>query len=182
MKEYKATYGTALIYTLVHVYLSCTPMMILAGIDMSIKGQTTFGRFLCGYTLICCLALAVYTVFALFIGFIIGLFNKNTVTLSDYSVSYQGKIIPLDKIRYLTLHLPEVSKRHSTPLILTIWADKTTYMHIKRPSIALVVALKNNCHFAAFELDDWKSDLKQLLWIQLAMTATAIIAVIFGFE
>ena len=45
MKEYKATYGTALIYTLVHVYLSCTPMMILAGIICPSKDKQHLDDF-----------------------------------------------------------------------------------------------------------------------------------------
>lgn len=182
MREYKPTYCISMLSGCIEIFLACIPMMILVDLDLAFGGEAGLGQVFGRFALILLLYSMVSVLFILLISFIIGLFTKKTVTLSDYAVSCQGKTIPLDSIRYLTLYIPEISKHASKPQTLTIWADKKTYMDIKRPSIALIVALKKRCHFASFEVGDWKSRLKQTLWVQFGITVFAIIAIIFGFE
>ncbi len=182
MREYKPTYCIGLLSGCIEIFFACVPMLILVDLDMALSGEAKFGQFFGTFALILLLYSIVSVLFILLISFIMGLFTRRIATLSDYAVSYQGTTIPLDSIRYLTLYLPQLSKHASKPQTLTIWADKKTYMDIKHPSIALIVALKKRCHFAGFDVDDWKSRLKQTLWIQLGITVFSIIAIIFGFE
>lgn len=182
MKIYKPAYGTSLLYAFAHMFLCCGPMLFLLAVMMEIEGSASFWEVFLGTVSAMIVVLVIMALFARLIDVVIGLFTRKTVELTDFSVSHQGKTIPLDKICYITLYLPAFSKTSGKPQILTLWADNTTYMDIKRPSISLIVALKKRCALASFDVDDWKGALKQCLWIQLGMVAFAIAAFLFGFE
>ena len=180
MKEYKPTYCVSLLYFWAMMFVISFPLLIVIAIAVAAEGQESFAQvfFSCLSALLVCGV--VFALFVLLINGLIGLFARKTVMLSEQAVSYEGKTIQFDKIRYITLYLPELSKTSSKPQHLTLWADNKNYMDIKRPSVALIAELKIRCAFAAFDVDDWKSHLKQCLWIQLGIIGFAIVAYIFG--
>lgn len=182
MKNYKSTYCVSLLYYAAMMFICCGPLLILVDVVSAVEGQITPGEIFWGAVLVFCLYGAACVLFVLLISFLIGLFSRKTVQLSENAISYAGKTIPLDKIRYVTLYLPVISRFSSKPQYLTVWADNKNYMDIKRPSIALIAALKKRCVFASFDVDDRKSHLKQCLWIQLGIIAFGVIAYIFGIQ
>lgn len=180
MKEYKPSCCVSLLYFWAMMFVISFPLLLVVAGAVAEEGQGDFGQvfFSCISALLVCGV--AFACFVFLISCLVGLFARKTVLLSENSVAYEGKTIQLDKIRYITLYLPELSKTSSKPQHLTIWADNKSYMDIKRPSIALVIELKKRCGFAAFDVDDWKSHLKQCLWIQLGIIGFAIVAYIFG--
>jgi hypothetical protein len=182
MRIYKPAFGTSLLYAYAHMFLCCGSMLFVLAVAMAIEGSATFWEVFLGSMSAMAAVLVLAAVILKLISLLIGLFVRKTVELTESTITYQGKTIPLEKVRHITLYLPVLSKHNSKPPILTLWADNTTYMDIKRPAPALILALKKSCVFAAFDVDDWKDALKQCLWIQLGIVAFAIVAIIFGFE
>ena len=180
MREYKPTYCVSLLYGWGIMFLCCIPAMLFAAVMVDVEGSATFWQVFLGFISAMTVCSVVFFILAMLISKLIGLFVRKTVELTETSVSYEGKTIPLDKIRYITLYLPVFSKTSSKPQFLTLWADTTTYMDIKRPSLALVAALKKRCRFASFDVDDWKGHLKQCLWIQLGIVAVFLLGFLFG--
>ena len=181
-KEYKPTYCASLLYFWAMMFVVSFPFLLLVAVVVQIEGQDTFGQVFFGSMAAMALTGVAFVLFVQLISFLIGLFTRKTVLLSDEAVTYGGKTIALRDIRSVTLYLPELSRTSSKPQTLMIWADNKNYMDIKRPSIVLVAALKKRCVFASFDVDDWKSHLKQCLWIQLGIIGFAIVAYMFGIK
>ena len=182
MKQYKPTYCVTLLYAEAVVLVCATPLLLLADASIVMEDGATPGQFFWG----CMLVLGIYAVASLLfiwlISLLIGLFTKKAVILSEDSVTYDGKTLPLDSIRYVTLYLPEIRRFSSKPQTLALWADNKNYFDIQRPSIALIAALKKRCTLAAFFVDDWKGRLKMGLWVTLGVTAFGILLALFGVE
>ena len=180
MKQYKPTYCVTLLYAEAVVLVCATPLLLLADASIVMEDGATPGQFFWG----CMLVLGIYAVASLLfiwlISLLIGLFTKKTVTLTEDTVTYCGKTLRLDDIRYITLYLPEWSRFHSKAQSLSLWADNKNYFDIQRPSIALIAALKKRCTLAAFFVDDWKGRLKMGLWVTLGVTAFGILLALFG--
>jgi hypothetical protein len=63
---------------------------------------------------------------------------------------------------------------------LTVWADKENNLRIQRPSIGLILALKNGCPSASLYVDEWQHHAKWLAWLQLGMVALFLLRKLFG--
>lgn len=161
----------------------CTaPLLLLADAAVVAEGSAKPGQLFWGCLLVFGVYAAASVLFVWLISLLIGLFTKKAVILSENSVTYDGKTLRLDDIRYITLYLPEWSRFHSKAQSLSLWADNKNYFDIQRPSIALIAALKKRCTLAAFFVDDWKGRLKMGLWVTLGVTAFGILLALFGVE
>jgi hypothetical protein len=161
----------------------CTaPLLLLADAAVVAEGSAKPGQLFWGCLLVFGVYAAASVLFVWLISLFIGLFTKKAVILSEDSVTYDGKTLRLDDIRYITLYLPEWSRFHSKAQSLSLWADNKNYFDIQRPSIALIAALKKRCTLAAFFVDDWKGRLKMGLWVTLGVTAFGILLTLFGVE
>jgi hypothetical protein len=165
------------------MFIFCTaPLLLLADAAVVAEGSAKPGQLFWGCLLVLGLYAAASVLFVWLISLFIGLFTKKAVILSEDSVTYDGKTLRLDDIRYITLYLPEWSRFHSKAQSLSLWADNKNYFDIQRPSIALIAALKKRCTLAAFFVDDWKGRLKMGLWVTLGVTAFGILLALFGVE
>ena len=177
MKEYKANYCISLLYHVFAVMLCLIPLAIVADIYAAYLGKVDFGTITL-LVLACFATCCVGTiVFVILINLILRPFIKNFAILNDSSIYYGQTTLMLHEVRYITLYLPEASKRSSKPQILTLWADNTHYMNIKRPSIALIVQLKKWCPNAKFHVDDWKGHIRQ--WSIVSLCMAILIPLIF---
>ena len=178
MKQYKPTYGISMLYLWVQVFSSWCTMLLVAAC-LAPDEQLPFVSYAIPRIPLCIVAIIP---FIILLNFVIGLFSNTTVQLESHSISYQGKTIQLDNIRYITLYLPELSKTYSRTQLLTLYADDKSYMEIKRPSILLIAALKKRCVFASFDIDDWKSHLKHYLLLQLVVIVLTIVKTFFKIQ
>ena len=154
MKEYKPTYGIQLLYIWAMLFLICLPMMLLAGLIP--EGNTSFWQVILDYASVMALLGVGFAFFALVSGLFLRLSSKESVLITDQWICHQNKTVPLDKIRTVTLYLPEIKKYSSKPHFLTVWADKENNLRIQRPSIGLILALKNGCPSASLYVDEWQ--------------------------
>ena len=180
MKQYRPSYCVTLLYAEAMIIFCTAPLLLLADAAVVAEGSAKPGQLFWGCLLVFGVYAAASVLFVWLISLLIGLFAKKAVILSEDSVTYDGKTLPLDSIRYVTLYLPEIRRFSSKPQTLALWADNQHYMDIKRPSIPLIVALKKRCVFAAFDVDDWKGKIKETLWVGLGVTAVSLILFLLG--
>lgn len=182
MREYKSVYCFSSLYIYVIILLISTPLLAVADVDMYLDGKSEQGQFLVGILLTGIYLFLTLAAAVLLINLAARIFTKKCVTLSDSVICYEGKQILLSQIREIIFFLPEISKTRSRPHSVTVWASKTDYFDIKRPSLGLLIALKKRCPQANFEIDDWRQQTKEILLLQGITTALAIIATLFGWE
>lgn len=182
MREYKPIYCLSLLYGFVIILLTAIPMLAIADVDMYLDGKSELGQFFAGILLTGIYLFLILTVIVLLINLVVLIFTQKSVTLSDSVILWDGKQILLNQIREITVFLPEISKTRSRPHSVTVWASKTDYFDIKRPSLGLLIALKKRCPQAKFHIDDWRQQIKEILLLQGITTAIAIIATLFGWE
>ena len=180
MKTYKPSYCFSLLYAEAMIFVCVLPLLGLADAAVVAEGSAKPGQLFWGSMLALGLWAAASVLFVWLISLLIGLFTRKIATVTETTITYGGKTLPLDSIRYLTLFLPEIRRFSSKPQSLSLWADKQHYMEIKRPSISLIVALKKRCVFAAFDVDDWKGRIKEALWVMLGVTAASLILFLLG--
>ena len=169
MKIYKPTYGISILYFFVWLFVAMFPLFVLISIATTIVNQLPWGSFyakeICVFgfmVVVAILLLPLVNIFA-------SLFPTKNVELSENTISYDGKTIYLERIRHLTLRLPTISRHSHESQVLEITTDNELCMDIKRPSLALVAALKRSCYYATFVIDDWKIQLRNCLCMQVAI-------------
>ena len=182
MREYKPLYCLSLLYGFIIILLTATPMLAVADVDMYLDEKGEFGQFLAGILQTGILLFLILIPLVLLINLVARLFTQKCVTLSDSAILYEGKMILFAQIQEIVIFLPTLSKTHSRPHSITVWASKTAYFDIKRPSLCLIIALKKCCPKSKFHIDDWRQQIKELLLLQGITTALAIIAALLGFE
>ena len=176
MKEYKPTYCISLLYFWALLFAALLPLLVLSFVVMVITGQTVFWTYALEGIGVSGLMLAVSVLLVFMTSLIMGPFAKNTVEVSEHNVCYEEKTIQLDRIRYITLRLPVFSRHFHESQVLEITTDDEICMDIKRPSVALITALKKRCASAHFAVDDWKTQLLHFCVMELAIVAITLVS------
>ena len=182
MKAYKPTYGSSFLFMWAIICIGFSPSLILLSILAAITGYAPFGEIFLGSIAGMLLFGLAYLLFILLLNIFIRPFIRKTVDLTEYAISYAGKTLRLNSIRYITLYLPNLMQKTAPPTFLVLWADDKNYIEIKHPSFTLITAVKRQCAHAVFDVDDWKALIKQCLFIQGIVLAGIVAAVIFGFQ
>ena len=80
--------------------------------------------------------------------------------MNEKFVTYLNTSLDLDRIKYITLYLPEmISRNNLSPQELSLYINDKEHIVIKRPSILLIAYMKKRCLNAKFEINLSKSRL-----------------------
>lgn len=181
MSEYKPVYGMSLLWMWIVMTLVVLPFALVGDVVAALTGHTSLGQILGAFLLAMLLFELLSILLLLAVNLIIRRFSGKSVFLYEDHVSYEGKRLSLDSIRHVSLILPEMRGRtSSSPLYLMLWADKNNYLDIKRPSPALILAMKKCCPNARFSVDDWRGRLKQIAWLLLGIFVVLAAIVIYA--
>lgn len=176
MKEYKPTYCISMLYFWTLLFVCLFPLLVLSFVVMVITEQTIFWTYALDGIGIGGLMLAASVLLVFLVSLIMGPFAKDTVDVSEHSICYKGKTLQLDRIRCITLRLPTLSRHFHESQVLEITTDDEICMDIKRPSVALIAALKKRCVFALFTVDDWKTQLLYFGAMELAIVVVTLVS------
>lgn len=154
MKEYKATYGISVIL----FWLNIVVMSAWLIIPLSIINHLYWwlGLMVTGIT---CIAAVFFILLVLLLNAILKSGTKNRVFLGDDKITYQGKTLSLQKVRRITLTFPFIGHSFYQKQELVLGIEDCAYMTVKRPSLSLIVAVKEICPQAKFSVKGWKSEL-----------------------
>ncbi len=181
MNEYKPAYGMTLLWMWVVMTLVVFPFALVGDVVAALTGHTSLGQILGAFLLAMLLFELLSILLLLAVNLIIRRFSSKSVFLYEDHVSYEGKRLSLDTIRYVSVHLPQMQGRtNSTPLYLVLWADNQNYLDIKRPSPELILAMKKCCPHARFSVDDWRGRWKQIVWLWLGIFVVLAAIVIYA--
>lgn len=181
MKEYKPAYGLSLIWIWSTLALVSLPCVLAFDVVGAMTEASKFGSIFFGFLLVMVFLEILSILFLLVVNLILRRFSRKYVLLYADQVSYEGRCLSLDSIRYVTVHLPESKSRNSvTPLYLVLWADKKNYIEIKRPSPEMILAMKNACPNARFSIEDWRAQLKEIAVYSVLVFVVILIILIFA--
>ena len=151
MKEYKRTYLASLPCFCLEMLIIIAPCALLGDIILGILGKTKPFEILSSFLAVGLLFMTVFIAMMALVSLIINAFKSPSVTVDGKYITYEGKRIDLDRVSYVTLHLPVRHSRSSvTPQELMVYVNDDEDILIRRPSVFLVAHLKKRCANAKF--------------------------------
>ena len=179
MKEYKRTYLASLPCFCLEMLIIIAPCALLGDIILGILGKTKPFEIISNYVAVGLLFMTVFIAMMALVSLIINAFKSPSVTVDGKYITYEGKRIDLDRVSYVTLHLPERHSRSNvTPQELMVYVNDDEDILIRRPSVFLVAHLKKRCANAKFGIADVRSRLIRDLIISACV---AVICFVMAF-
>ena len=176
MKEYKRTYCASLPCIYLELFIICIPGALVADFILSFLDKSTLGTIFVSFVAVSLLFVAFALIFMALINLIINSFKQPSVFVDEKFIRHMGTTLELDRVEYITLHLPEMHTRYSySSQELSIYINDNEDILIKRPSVRLIADLKSRCGQAKFGINDLKSRLKKDVIISLCITAVVAV-------
>lgn len=160
MKKYKNNYCVSLV--IYSIYLAITILVCVIPISIVLSYLTEYNFFqVIG---VCLLGTAFEMLFlliiALLMNWLIRIFTKPKIFLSDSQIMFKNKTLDLSQIQYATIYLPNFSRTKSQPFELVLWTFDMQQMIIKRPNLLVILKLKKLCVNAKFEINELLQEIK----------------------
>ncbi|MBQ7830133.1 MAG: hypothetical protein IJ345_07665 [Clostridia bacterium] len=184
MKRYKATYCISILFFLADFTIIIIPSAIPFGIRIANDGRYAFWSVLLVFVAGAFALMLVALLSAFLINPLLKLIVSNEAFIYQNEISYNGRRLNIEDIKYVTLYFPTVISRTSgNPQMLGLWVDDDNSIVIKRPSLTLIAALKKKCTNAKFTIDadELKSRIKNDIITSLCL-AIVVTVLIFFFE
>ena len=181
MKEYKRTYLTSLPCICLKMLIIIAPCAFLGDLILCILGKTKPFEILSSFLAVGLLFMTVFIAVTVLANFIINAFKSPSTFVDGRTVTHEWTSIELDRIKYVTLYLPEMQSRtRITPQELSLYVNDSEHIVIKRPSVFLIAHLRKRCTNAKFEIADVKSRLITDLIISLFVFVLCVVMAFVG--
>lgn len=180
MKKYKNNYCVSLV--LYSIYFAITLLACVIPISIILWYLTEYNFFqVIG---VCLLGTAFEMLFlliiALLMNWLIRIFTKPKIFLSDSQIMFKNKTLDLSQIQYATIYLPNFSRTKSQSFELVLWTFDMQQMIIKRPNLLVILKLKKLCVNAQFEINEFLKEIKFFLITGVCTGLFLIIVFIFS--
>ncbi len=176
MKEYKRTYLASLPCGGLKMLIVIAPCALIGDLILCILGKTKPFEIVSSFLAVGLLFMTVFIALMVLVSLIINAFKSPSVTVDGKYITYEGKRLDLDSVRYVTLYLPEIQSRtRYTTQELSLYASEGEHVVIKRPSVRLIMHLKKECRNARFEIDSLRSRLITDLIISLFVFVLCVV-------
>ena len=160
MKEYKRTYLASLPCAWLKMIICFAPSVLIGDVILCIREGTVIGSMVLGFIVLSFMLMASNFAVMALANFIINRFKSPSTFVDGKKIMHDGRSIELDRIKYVTLYLPELRSRTSASRQeLSLYASEDEHVVIKRPSLSLIMHLKKECKNARFEIDSLRSRL-----------------------
>ncbi|MBR3715417.1 MAG: hypothetical protein IKM18_05870 [Clostridia bacterium] len=180
MKEYKSAYCISFLCCYIELFLICFPCALLGDFILFFLNKAVLGKVFFSFIAVSLLLIVCILIFTALINLIINFFKKSSVFVNEKFVTYLNISLDLDKIKYITLYLPEmISRNNISPQELSLYINDKEHIVIKRPSILLIAYLKKRCLNAKFEINLSKSRLITDLIVGLCVAIIFSVTTLF---
>ena len=180
MKEYKSAYCISFLCCYIELFLIFFPCALLGDFILFFLNKAVLGKVFFSFIAVSLLLIVCILIFTALINLIINFFKKSSVFVSEKFVTYLNISLDLDRIKYITLYLPEmISRNNISPQELSLYINDKEHIVIKRPSILLIAYMKKRCKNAKFEINLSKSRLITDLIVGLCVAIIFSVTTLF---
>ena len=124
IKEYKSAYCISFLCCYIELFLICFPCALLGDFILFFLNKAVLGKVFFSFIAVSLLLIVCILIFTALINLIINFFKKSSVFVNEKFVTYLNISLDLDRIKYITLYLPEmISRNNISPQELSLYIN-----------------------------------------------------------